>query len=76
MPARRWRATLNPTDKLVYEAIKIGIVLIPVSLGAFMLIAACVGYGKPPVRWYVRAIVGCVGLVLIFLSIRGGMVPK
>jgi hypothetical protein len=63
---------VKPTDKLIYDAIKIGIVLIPSLLGAYMFIAACIGYGKPPAKPRVRVIVASIGLLLIVLSIRNG----
>jgi lipopolysaccharide export LptBFGC system permease protein LptF len=67
---------VNSTDKLIYEAIKVGLILIPASLGAFMFISACIGYGKPPVKWPIRSVVGCVGLLLLFWGIHGALLSK
>jgi len=67
---------MSSSDKLIYEIIKIAVVLTPMSLGAFMFIAACIGYGKPPAKWHVRSIVGCIGLLLVFLSLRSALVSK
>jgi tetrahydromethanopterin S-methyltransferase subunit E len=67
---------MNSHDKIIYQAFKIGSALIPLALGAYMFIAAWIGYGKPPVKWHVRIIVGFVGLTLVVLSIRGVMLSK
>jgi hypothetical protein len=46
------------------------IYVVPVLLGAFMVAAACFGYGKPPARWYARLLSGGMGSVLVFCGVR------
>jgi hypothetical protein len=43
---------------------------IPILLGVFMFLSACVGYGKPPVKWHIRVLVGAMECLLLILGIR------
>jgi hypothetical protein len=67
---------VNSTDRIIYEVLKVGVVLLPMSLGAFMFFSACIGYGKPPVKRHVRFVVGCLGLLLLALSVRHATLSK
>ena len=64
------KSGVNPTHRVIYEICKAGIILLPAFLGAYMFFSACVGYGKPPVKWYIRLLVGAIGLLFMFPGIR------
>ena len=61
---------MSPLAKVVYAISNVLIHYIPILLGLFIFASACIGYGKPPVKWYVRFSVGVVRLLLLFLGIR------
>jgi len=52
------------------------IFFLPILLGAFMFLAACIGYGKPPAKWYARLLSGGMGFVLMFCGIRALVFSK
>jgi hypothetical protein len=54
----------------MYAVSKALVSYIPILLGAFMFFSACVGYGKPPVKWHIRLLVGAIGFLLLFLGVR------
>jgi hypothetical protein len=59
----------SPFDKAMYATSKALVNFIPILLGLFMFASACIGYGKPPARWYVRLLVGVAGFLLFFLGV-------
>ena len=61
---------MSPLAKVVYAISNVLIHYIPILLGLFIFASASIGYGKPPVKWYVRFSVGVVRLLLLFLGIR------
>ena len=67
---------MSPLAKVVYAISNVLIHYIPILLGLFIFASACIGYGKPPVKWYVRFSVGVVGFLLPFLGIRLLIVSK
>jgi hypothetical protein len=73
---RAEKSGMSPFDKVVYAISNVLIHYIPILLGLFVFASACIGYGKPPVKWYVRFSVGVVGFLLPFLGIRLLIVSK
>ena len=67
---------MSPIDRAIYAVSKVLATYIPILLGVFMFLAACIGYGKPPVRWQLRLLVGALGFLLLFLGIRLLFVSK
>ncbi|MFZ0958264.1 MAG: hypothetical protein WAN60_18115 [Candidatus Sulfotelmatobacter sp.] len=61
---------MSQTDRVIYLISKGLVNYMPILLGAFMFCAACVGYGKPLVKWYIRLLVGAMGFLLLFLGMR------
>src|SRR6202142_730926 len=61
---------VSPTDRVIYTVSRATINYIPMLMGAFLFLSACVGYGKPPVKWHIRLIVGGLGCLLLFLGLR------
>jgi hypothetical protein len=61
---------MSQTHRVIYLLSKALVDYVPILLGAFMFCASCVGYGKPPVKWQMRLLVGAMGVLLLFLGIR------
>jgi hypothetical protein len=61
---------MSQTDRVIYLIGKALVDYIPILLGAFVFCAACVGYGKPLVKWRIRLLVGVMGFLLLFLGTR------
>jgi hypothetical protein len=41
-----------------------------------MFTSACIGYGKPPAKWYARLLSGVIGGFLLFLGVRLLVISK
>jgi hypothetical protein len=61
---------MSQTDRAIDLISKALVSYIPILLGAFTFCAACVGYGKPLVKWHIRLLVGAMGFLLLFLGMR------
>jgi hypothetical protein len=64
------KSSVSLSDRVIHEIYKVSTILLPAFLGAYMFFSACVGYGKPPVKWYIRLLVGAIGLFLMFPGIQ------
>jgi hypothetical protein len=64
------KSGMSPFDKAAYAISKALVHYTPILLGLFMFASACIGYGKPPVKWHVRSVVGALGFLLLFFGIR------
>jgi ABC-type multidrug transport system permease subunit len=70
------KSGVSPFDKVVYAISKALVHYIPILLGLFIFVSACIGYGKPPAKSHVRFLVGMVGFLLLFLGVRLLIVSK
>jgi hypothetical protein len=64
------KSSVSPVDRVIYVVSNVVVNYLPILLGAFMFLAACFGYGKPPAKWYARLLAGGIGFLLLFLGIR------
>ena len=67
---------MSSIDRVIYLVSKAAVNYLPILMGAVFFFSACFRRPKPPVKWYMRLLVGGMGLFLLFFGIRRLLIPR
>jgi hypothetical protein len=67
---------VSAIGRFLYAICKAVINYLPVMMGTFLFASACLGYGNPPVKRYIRLLVGGMGFLLIYVAIHRSIASR